>query len=130
MTREEHISLLVTQAQDDFGAANALAASGYFAHALFWSHLVMEKLCKALWMKKRNSINYPYIHNLIKLLDGASANLSEEQMIYYADMNQFQVMGRYTDTLQAIEKTVTKEICDLYFSKTKTEMTWLINQLQ
>ncbi len=34
MTHQEHINELIAQAQNDFGAAQALCKAGYYAHAL------------------------------------------------------------------------------------------------
>ena len=130
MKPEEHIQLLTQQAQDDFGAAQALQKAGYYGHALFWVHLVMEKMCKALWVYKNNKVDYPYIHNLLRLLKESNVELSEEQIKFYSDVNRFQSKGRYPDTLHEIEATVTKEICEHYFTLTQTEITWLKQQLQ
>ena len=124
------IDELVLQADNDKGAAEALLNAGYYAHALFWLHLVLEKLCKALWVKHRKDEKYPHIHNLIKLLKEAEINLSNEQIVLYGDMNQFQARGRYADELAAKEKTVTKELSEIYFQKINIEIKWLKNQLQ
>jgi len=35
MTKEEHIQFLIQQSDEDFGAARALQAAGYYGHALF-----------------------------------------------------------------------------------------------
>jgi len=70
MTIDDHINSLIAESMQDFGASEALAAAGYYAHSLFFAHLVLEKLCKALWMKQMQSKDYPYIHNLIKLIKG------------------------------------------------------------
>jgi HEPN domain-containing protein len=104
--------------------------AGYYAHSLFFAHLVLEKFCKALWMKRKNSKEYPYTHNLIKLIKETSIVLKDEQVQFYSDMNLFQTKGRYPDTLHAIEKTVTLDIYKAYSDRLKTEIEWLIKQLQ
>ena len=101
---------MITEAEQDFGASEALATAGYYAHSLFFAHLVLEKLCKALWMKHKKSGDYPYIHNLIKLIKETNIVLTNEQVQFYSDMNLFQAKGRYPETLQAIEKTITKDV--------------------
>jgi hypothetical protein len=35
MTNEEHIQFLIKEAEDDFGAAEALLSAGYFGQSLF-----------------------------------------------------------------------------------------------
>ena len=89
MTTEEHINSLIAETKQDLGASEALAEAGYYAHSLFFAHLVLEKLCKALWMKHRNSKEYPYTHNLIKLIKESKVVITVEQVQFYSDMNLF-----------------------------------------
>ena len=124
------IDELILQANDDLGASKALLDAGYNAHALFWLHLVLEKLCKAVWVKKNNNEKYPYIDNLIKLLKDSKIDLSDEQIIFYTDMNQFQAKGRYLEDLVTKEKTITKDLSETYFQKVNPEIKWLKNLLQ
>ena len=130
MIPEQHINSLVEEAKQDFGVSEALGAAGYYAHSLFFGHLVLEKLCKALWMKHKKSNNYPFIHNLIRLIKETNVILTNEQIQFYSDMNLFQAKGRYPETLQVIEQTITIEVYKKYNNQLKTEMEWLIKQLQ
>ncbi len=97
MTEQEYITMLIKQSEDDLGASEALANAGYFAHSLFWAHLVLEKLCKALWIHRNHNLHYPYIHNLLRLLKESNQTLTNEQIEFFAEMNQFQSHGRYID---------------------------------
>ncbi len=130
MTIEEHINSLVDEAKQDSGASEALAAAGYYAHSLFFSHLVLEKLCKALWIKSKKNIEYPYTHNLIRLLKDINILLTDEQVRFYSDMNLFQSKGRYPDTLHAVEQTITKDTFLNVQTTFTNELQWLIIQLQ
>jgi len=58
MKPKKQIQELTAQAENDFGAAEALRKAGYPAHALFWLHLVLEKLCKAIWVKHNRNADY------------------------------------------------------------------------
>ena len=51
----------------DFDCAKVLHNAGHYAQALFWAHLTLEKLCKALWIKTNESNTPPFIHNLLKI---------------------------------------------------------------
>ena len=130
MTVEEHIEELIAQAKNDLGASDALALAGYYAHSLFFAHLVLEKLCKALWIKHKQAKDYPYTHNLTRLLRETKLSITDEQKIFYEDMNKFQAEGRYPETLSTIEKTTTLNIYNDYSKLIKQETTWLIKQLQ
>ncbi len=130
MTNEEYRKDLIGQAEEDFGASEALAMAGYLGQSLFYMHLSLEKLCKALWIKMNASTKYPFVHNLIKLLTELEIPLTEDQKIFYSDMNRFQAKGRYPDTLHEIEETVTPDIFEKYSQEAKREKQWLIEQAQ
>ena len=130
MTIQEHIEFLINQADEDLGVTEAIEAASYYGQALFWGHLVLEKLCKALYLKNNNKTDYPYIHNLLVLMNKCNVELNDEQIAFYSDMNRFQSKGRYGDTLHEIDSTITKEVCENYIDKLKTEMIWLKKQLQ
>ena len=130
MNFQDHIDQLISQAKDDYGAAEALASATYFGHALFWAHLSLEKYCKALWVYKNQNTNYPYIHNLLRLLKESGEELNENQIQFYSAMNQFQSQGRYIDALQKMEATVTKDICYDYLDNSKTQLEWILNLMQ
>jgi HEPN domain-containing protein len=130
MTNREHIDFLINQAGEDFRAALVLADAGFYGHALFWAHLVLEKFCKALWIFKNQNPVYPYIHNLLRLLKESNVELSNDQIEFYAEMNQFQAQGRYSDELKKMENTVNNELAIQYLENTKKEMKWLLNQMQ
>jgi HEPN domain-containing protein len=129
MINQERINLLMEQADDDLGAAEALQKAGYYGHALFWAHLVLEKMCKALWIKNNNSVEYPRTHSLIKLFRESKIELSIEKTEFYAEMNQFQITGRYDDTLQKIEFSVSEDTCQKFMEILKTEKQWIKTQI-
>jgi hypothetical protein len=47
MTKEEHIKFWTETAEKDWNAVENLVASKNYLHALFFAHLVLEKLTKA-----------------------------------------------------------------------------------
>jgi len=54
MNKEEHILYWAKQVDDDFDCANVLYLANHYAQSLFWAHLALEKLSKALWIKKND----------------------------------------------------------------------------
>jgi HEPN domain-containing protein len=129
MAYNKYIQILEKQAEEDYGAADALFRAGYYGQCLFWSHLVLEKLVKALWIFKNKKQNYPYIHNLLRLLKDCDVELSDEQIIFYSEMNQFQARGRYGDFLGKLENTVSFEISEKLMNETKSQMIWIKQQM-
>ena len=97
MTKQEHIEYWVISAKRDWKALQHLFKSKDYMHALFFAHLVLEKLFKANWVKD-NKENYPpKIHNLLTLVNNSKLELTEEQQTFVALMNDFQLGGRYPD---------------------------------
>ena len=97
LTKEEHIKYWVSTADKDWVAIQAIYKSKVYIHALFFAHLVLEKLCKAHWVKDNNSNTPPKIHNLVTLVDKTKLQLSEDDRNLLFNMNQFQLEGRYPD---------------------------------
>ena len=70
----------------------------------FLSHLMLEKLLKAHWIKDNEGNHPPKIHNLIKLSVNIKLKLPESDLEFLAVMNQFQLEGRYPDYIQGVYK--------------------------
>lgn len=116
MTKQDHIDYWVTTADKDWKAIKRMVEVKTYVHALFFMHLVLEKLIKAHWVKDNEGNNPPRTHNLILLMHKTRLALTEEEMNLLTVMNQFQLEGRYPDYIQGIYKTYkskqTKEILD------------------
>ena len=119
MTKVEHITYWTKQVDEDFDCANVLYQANHFAQSLFWAHLALEKLSKALWIKKNEGNTPPFVHNLLRFITQTKEYFSEEQLQFLNEMNAFQIKGRYPDYTERLEKTVTKEICEEYLTETK-----------
>lgn len=130
MTKEEHILYWAKQVEEDFDCANVLYQAKHFAQSLFWAHLALEKLSKALWIKTNEGISPPFVHNLLRLIIQTNEQFSEEQLQFINEMNAFQIKGRYPDYVESLEETVTKDICEEYLIKTKKMILCLQEKLQ
>ena len=130
MTKEEHIIYWAKQVDEDFDCANVLYQANHFAQSLFWAHLALEKLTKAIWIKKNEGNSPPFVHNLLRLITQTNEYFSEEQLQFINEMNAFQIKGRYPDYAESLEKTITKEICEEYLTETKKMILCLQGKLQ
>jgi len=130
MTKEEHINYWTKQVTDDFDCANVLFKANHFAQSLFWAHLALEKLLKALWIKTNEGNTPPFVHNLLRLSTLTKEAFTEEQLQFFNEMNMFQIKGRYPDYAENLEETVTKVICEEYINKSKEMLTCLQEKLQ
>ena len=97
MIKEEYIAYWVRTANKDWGTVGDLYKTKNYLPALFFSHLVLEKLCKAHWVKDNEGNFPPKIHNLLNIVAKTKLELPAEDKDFLAIMNQFQLEGRYPD---------------------------------
>ena len=129
MTKEEHITYWAKQVDEDFDCAKVLYQANHYAQSLFWAHLAMEKLTKALWIKKNEGNTPPLVHNLLRLITQTNEEFTEEELLFVSEMNAFQIKGRYPDYADSLEQSVTKEICEEYLTKTQQMIVCLQKKL-
>ncbi len=116
LTKEEHIDYWKKSSDDDWETVESLFTSKRYLHALFFAHLSLEKLCKAVWVKNNNDNLPPRIHHLVKLIQQANINMNEEDLVFLQLFNDFQIEGRYPDYLFKINK-----VCTFEFTKDKLQ---------
>jgi HEPN domain-containing protein len=80
MTKEQIIAYWTTSSERDWKAAQDLAASGNLIQALFFAHLVIEKLLKAHWVKSNEGDFPPRTHNLEILLSQTALPMPVEDI--------------------------------------------------
>jgi HEPN domain-containing protein len=66
--KKDHIAYWADTAKKDWKAVNDLYLGKNYAQALFFAHLVLEKLLKAHWVKDNDENTPPKTHNLIAIL--------------------------------------------------------------
>lgn len=110
-TKEQYIKFWVDQAEDDWKAVQTLFNGKNYLQSLFFAHLVVEKLCKSLWIKHSNDNVPPRTHNLIFLLSATPVILTDEQKELLLNLNRFQLEGRYPEYM-----TKMHAICDEHFT--------------
>lgn len=129
MTKEEHIAHWKITADKDWKAVQHLLKSKDYVHALFFTHLVLEKLCKAHWIKNHVSNHPVRVHNLQYLLENAKVITTEEQKIFLKKMNFFQLEGRYPDYQTDIYKICNKTFTEDIIKQANEIRLWLLKTL-
>lgn len=94
---EHQISYWHRSADEDWEVAQELVNSGRTRHGLFFAHL---ELLKALICLHTNTIP-PKIHNLLLLASKTGLSLHNEQKLFFARFDQYQIEGRYPEMLPA-----------------------------
>ena len=88
---------------------NSLFKDGRYTHSLFFGHLYLEKICKALWVRNNNGNTPPYIHKLVNIITGTENNLIEDDILFLTKLNEYQLKGRYPEYTNNLKKITTKE---------------------
>jgi len=117
MTKQQHTDYWINTAEDDWESVELLFNGKKYLQSLFWAHLVLEKLAKALWVKHHGENTPPKIHNLILLLEQSTIDLGVENMKFLHDYNAFQLSSRYPDYLNEIRKVCTREFTEIQLDK-------------
>jgi HEPN domain-containing protein len=111
-------------AKEDWDVARQLVKNGRTRHGLFFAHLALEKIIKALICKHSQELA-PKLHNLSRLSDLAGLMPDTETTEVLAEMNAFQIEGRYPESLT---KAPTKEEALSYIARAEKVFQWLMNQ--
>lgn len=106
------------ESQDALESADSLFESKKYHHALFFSHLAVEKILKAVYVKKYRRLPL-LVHDLILLSKKADLDLTEEQFDLLIEINSFNIRARYDDYKQAFYKKATKEFASVWIQKCK-----------
>ncbi|HDQ44446.1 MAG TPA: HEPN domain-containing protein [bacterium] len=120
-----HIQQWRVGAEEDFSVALKLIQDKRVRHGLFLLHLAVEKVLKAHVCKQTSDIP-PRIHNLVRLSEIASLELNQEQLDLLADLNSFNIEGRYPDF--DLPQSSLSEAGE-YVKRTEEFFQWLIHQL-
>lgn len=104
LSKQEHIEYWLKSANDDWEAVEHLFDNNKYVQSLFFCHLVLEKTLKANWVKDNHNNTPPRTHNLVRLAKETHLNLTQEQLLFLEEFNDFQMEGRYPDYLFAIHQ--------------------------
>lgn len=85
-------------AEEDWDVAQNLVHQDKIRHGLFFAHLSLEKTLKAHVCKQLKTLAPP-IHNLVRLAEKAGLQLNEEHIDLLAEVNEFNIEGRYPEML-------------------------------
>lgn len=125
MNKELQIKYWLDGSTEDIRTAQVLIERERLLHGLFFCHLAMEKILKAVYVKITNDFA-PKTHNLLYLCEICGIELTEEKMTFYAILMKYQITGRYPDNSGFIPDLSTVM---QYYDKTVEEMEWLKRKL-
>ncbi|MBN2040428.1 MAG: HEPN domain-containing protein [Spirochaetes bacterium] len=125
MDIEKQIKYWSQSSEEDWNVASYLIANKKNRHGLFFVHLSLEKILKARICRIINDIP-PRIHNLVRLCEIAQLNPDDYQLDILAEMNTFNIEGRYpgSQILSPDNKTAKS-----YSDRANEVRLWIIQQL-
>ncbi len=85
-----------TTAESDIETASILVTSGKYIEGMFFCHLCIEKIVKALVVKQTGNIP-PKSHDLFYLADMAKIDITEAQSGFMQILMKYQLEGRYPE---------------------------------
>jgi len=106
-----------------------LFAAKKYLHCLFFAHLVLEKLCKAHWVKNNEENIPPKIHKLLWILGGAKVDLGEEKMMFLREFDKFQLSTRYPDYVGKLYRSCTKAYAEHLLEQVKSVRECLLKEM-
>ncbi len=90
------ITYWIETSDEDFNTMHKLLESKSHGWALFLGHLSVEKLFKALYVKKFRK-HAPFIHNLFRLAELTDLQLNDEYADWLDTITSFNLHARYDD---------------------------------
>ena len=122
---QKQIDYWQNSATEDWDAAQSLINQNKARHGLFFAHLALEKLLKAHICRQTQDLA-PKLHNLSRLAELATLSLDEKQMDILAEMNTFNLEGRYPDMLMP---PPAMDEAKGYMRRAEEVYRWLMKQL-
>lgn len=126
--RKKGVQYWLESSEDDWKVANHLFEKGDYSYSLFFGHLTIEKILKAIYVNKRGEIP-PYTHRLVYLAEKVSLTLSESQLELFETITDFNMEARYPDEKFSFKKRCTKDFTEKYLIKIKEMREWLLQQI-
>jgi HEPN domain-containing protein len=119
MSQGEAIKAWVDSAADDWDTALTLLKNKKYSHALFFVQLSLEKLIKALHVKRQDDSPL-FVHNLVLLAQKAELELSEYELTDLKEISGFNVSARYDTYKREFYHKATAEYAQTWFGKAES----------
>lgn len=114
--------------EQNYSTMQNLIKTKEYSWALFMGHLVVEKLLKALYVKKMQK--HPlFSHDLLRIAKKIEVELPVGYDEWLDEITTFNLNVRYDDYKQSFHKLCTVDFFNEWIDKIETLRQWLIKQL-
>lgn len=109
-------------------SAAALYKSKQWLHALFFCHLAIEKILKAVVIKQTKQ-QPPFVHNLTYLAGKTDLELTKEQVAFLESSNKYNLEGRYPEYRSGLAAQVDRKLVQQQLQITQEFVAWCAKRL-
>lgn len=121
---DEVVAYWLETAEHDRETMMVLSAGNRYSDALFFGHIILEKILKALVVRNTGK-HAPFTHDLVQLHKLSGTELDEKEIDFLDRVNDFNIRARYPERKMDFYKQCTKEFSEPYL----TEITELYQKL-
>ena len=118
----------LTEAEESLEVADHLIAKADYSYALFFGHLAVEKMLKALFVIRQKQ-HAPPLHNLLRLARVVGLDLDEATEDKLITITAFNIEARYPDYKRAFRQRCTPEFTKQQMTTIKEVIQWLKFQM-
>jgi HEPN domain-containing protein len=116
------------EAKEALQVADHLYEKQDYSYALFFGHLAIEKILKALYVARRNE-QAPPVHNLVRLAEVTGLAMDSQRKDSLIRITTFNLEARYPDESRNFRKICTEEFTRLELTRIKELFQWLNNMI-
>ena len=128
MEQKQIVDYWQDEADESLAVMGHLFEKKDYSYALFFGHLAVEKIIKALFVQNV-SREVPRSHNLLRLAKAAQIEISEEQQRDLIRITAFNLEARYPDYKRNFRKKCTLEFSEVEVKTIKEVFSWLKSML-
>lgn len=129
MVKKDKIRYWLKTADQDWEVANHLFEKGDYPYALFFGHLTIEKILKAIFTDRKDKTP-PFSYNLVYLSEKSELELNDEQLELLEEISDFNLEARYPDDKFSFYKKSTIEFTENKLKQIRTLRKWFLQKLQ
>ncbi len=120
----------IESSDEDYNVMKVLYNNKKNSYCLFFGHLVIEKLLKALYAKNNKNAPYaPKNHDLLYLTERIGLNLTDDQEKLLNIITRFNMSARYDDYKKEFQEKCTEEYTLEQIQNIEGVRLWLKNLL-
>lgn len=128
MNKREIVDYWASEAEESLHVAAHLFEKEDYSYALFFGHLAIEKIIKAILVHNTN-LQIPRSHNLLRLAQETEIEITEEQKFALIRITAFNLESRYPDYKREFRNKCTSQFTELELGKIKEIFIWLKSKL-